>query len=193
MSPASPLSPNIFRLLGLVPLVGLILAIIGGIDEASSNPSKMSTGLDLVRAGVIIFLVIFIILAIITLATFLRLRSVSAGDERILYALALSIPFILVRLIYSIIVDFAGNPQFNLITGDVVIQGCMASLMEYIVVILYLIAGLVAPHIAKSNVPPSIGMLETGYNGQQSGQTTSQYPEQRFNQPGERLPKYFNA
>ncbi|MCJ1385681.1 hypothetical protein MMC17_008804 [Xylographa soralifera] len=187
MSPVSPLPPKIFRLLGIVPLVAVILAIVGGSDEASSDPSTVSSGLTLVRAGVIVFMVIFIIFAAITLATFLRLRSISAGEERILYALALSIPFIFVRLIYSIIVDFAGNSQFNLITGDVVIQGCMASLMEYIVVILYLAAGLVAPHIARSHAQPSMGLQETGYSGQQSGQTTSQYTEQQSNQPTHNL------
>ncbi|MCJ1287234.1 hypothetical protein MMC26_006582 [Xylographa opegraphella] len=184
MSPVSPLSPKIFRLLAVVPLVALILAIVGGSDEAStSDPSKVSSGLSLVRAALVIFMVVFLVLAAITLATFLRLRSVSAGEERILYALALSIPFIFVRLIYSLIVDFAGNSRFNLITGDVVIQGCMASLMEYVVVILYLSAGLVAPRIAKSHAQPSIGLQETGYSGQESGRTTSQYAERQFNQP----------
>ena len=172
-----------FRLLGIVPIVAVILAIVGGSDEASSKPSTASSGVTLVKAAVIIFMVIFIIFAAITLATFLRLRSVSAGDERILYALALSIPFILVRLIYSIIVDFSHNPQFNLITGNVVIQGCMSSLMEFIVVILYLTAGIVAPRIAKSHAQPSVDLQETGYSGQQSGQTTSQYTEQQPNQP----------
>ena len=169
MSPPSPIQPNIFRLLGLVPIVAVILAIIGGIDQSSSKPSTVSSGVTLVRAGVILFLVIFIIFAAITLATFLKLRALSSGEERLLYALALSIPFILVRLIYSVIVDYAGNPQFNLVTGDVVIQACMASLMEFIVVILYLSAGLVAPKIARSNMEPLVSQGETGYNGQQSG------------------------
>ncbi|MCJ1392954.1 hypothetical protein MMC18_005826 [Xylographa bjoerkii] len=189
MVPASPIRPTIFRLLGLAPIIAVILAIVGGIDESdNSDPSKVSSGITLVKAGVIIFMVTFLVFAIITLATFSRLRCILAGEERALYALALSIPFIFVRLIYSIIVDFADNPQFNLITGNVVIQGCMASLMEFIVVILYLCAGLVLPTIAKSNVQPSMGLEETRYSGQQSGQqytgqTNSQYTQQQSNQP----------
>jgi len=198
MSPASPIHPMIFRILAVAPIIAVILAIVGGSQEAeNSDPSKVSTGTSLVQAGVIIFMVTFLIFAAITLATFLRLRSISVGEQRVLYAVALSIPFIFVRLIYSIIVDFAGNSQFNLITGDVVIQACMASLMEFIVVILYLGAGLVAPKIAKSNVQPSVALAETGYTGQQAGQqytgqTNSQYTQQQSN-PSSPDQQYMNT
>ncbi|MCJ1411668.1 hypothetical protein MMC19_005759 [Ptychographa xylographoides] len=185
--------PKILNFIGLLPIAALIMAIIGGIDESSSKPSEVSTGTTLVKAAIIIFLVVFLILAVATIATFFMMRSIAKGEERILYALALSIPFILVRLIYSLLVDFSGNAKFSLTYGDVVIQGCMAALMEFIVVIIYLGVGLITPKITRSDVRPAVGYGKpsltppgTDYGHEMNYNTQQQPAEQQYQRTSRR-------
>ena len=156
------MTPRVFKLLAILPIVGLILAIVGGTDQVPGNtPSTMSTGVTLVRAGIIIFLVVFVLLAVITVVTFFSIRSIPKGEAPLLYAVALSIPFLLVRLIYALLVDFdSGSTTFNNITGNVIVQAFMATLEEFIVVLLYLTAGLLIPKIPRSNVQTGVPLAE---------------------------------
>ena len=162
MANGSLIPPRVFNFLAILPLVGLILAIIGGTDQAPGNtPSTMSNGVTLVRAGIVVFLVVFVFLAIITVITFFSIRSISKGEAPLLYAVALSIPFLLVRLIYALLVDFdTSSTTFNYITGSVIAQAFMATLEEFIVVLLYLTAGLLAPKIPRSNVQTDVPLAE---------------------------------
>ncbi|MCJ1250288.1 hypothetical protein MMC30_007514 [Trapelia coarctata] len=146
--------PAVFNFLTLAPIAGLVLAIIGGTDLASTDPSNVAPGHTLTRAAIIIFLVVFIILSMITIFTFFFLRSISPGEHRILYAVALSIPFLLVRLIYSLLANFDSGTTFSLSAGNVVVQAFMATIEEFVVVALYLAAGILAPKIARADVQP---------------------------------------
>ncbi|MCJ1471674.1 hypothetical protein MMC13_000314 [Lambiella insularis] len=179
MSTGSFLPPRILNLLGIIPIVALILAIVGGTDQSSSNPGTVSTGVTLSRVGVVLFMVVFVVLALITLATFFKFRSITSGEDRVLIAIALAVPFLFVRLIYSLLANFSGNPDFNFVTGNVVIEACMDSLMEFVVVILFLGAGLLAPKIPKSNVRPGIAYEEAGMASQGSVQPVYSMNEQR--------------
>ena len=162
MTNGSLIPPRILNLLAILPVVALILAIIGGTDQVPGNtPSSMSTGVTLVRAAIIIFLVVFIFLAIITVVTSFSIRSIGKGEAPLLYAVALSIPFLLVRLIYAMLVDFdTGSTTFSYINGNVIVQAFMAVLEEFVVVLLYLGAGLLVPKIPRSNVQAGVPLAD---------------------------------
>jgi hypothetical protein len=94
----------------------------------------------------------YVLEAGITAVLFRHFRGIIQGDETILIAVGASIPFLLVRLVYSLMVVFAHNPDFNVLTGSVIIQAFMATLEEFIVVLLYVTAGLRAPKIRRSQI-----------------------------------------
>jgi len=71
-----------------------------------------------------------------------RYSLVEKGEHRLIIAVAISVPFILIRLIYSLLVVFANNRHFNIVTGSVTINLVMAVLEEFVVTILCISVGL---------------------------------------------------
>jgi hypothetical protein len=136
------------QLLHIPALIGLILAISGGTDEASSDVSEHAGGKTKVQAAVILFLVIYaaaVFLWAITLGDFRHMKS---SQTRIYLCVMLALPLIAVRILYSLISVFGNNPQFNLVTGDEAIRLGMASIEEFLVVIMYTILGIFTPRCA---------------------------------------------
>lgn len=63
------------------------------------------------------------------------------ASKRIMWAIILSLPLILVRLLFSLLVVFHHSYDFNAVTGSVVIWALMAVMEEIIVVLIYLFVG----------------------------------------------------
>ena len=76
------------------------------------------------------------------------------GEKRIVYAVLAALPLIAVRLLYSLLADFANNSTFNILFGNATVQLCMAIIEEMIVVVFFLIAGLLAPSFKSSPQGP---------------------------------------
>jgi hypothetical protein len=134
--------------------LGLILAIVGG----SLQEGRTSTTLTAVRPEI--------------KASILSMRAstVSAGERRLLVAVALSIPFIAVRLIYSLIADFAGLQSFSLAFGDTTIYLCMNVIMEIIVTIIVIVFGLTLQVLPKEAALESESALEEAEVNTNSGE-----------------------
>ena len=70
-----------------------------------------------------------------------------------LYAVILALPFISVRILYSMLAVFLTNQTtFALVNGSAIAQLCMATIEEMIVVVVYLGVGITAP-VRKGNDP----------------------------------------
>ena len=70
-----------------------------------------------------------------------------------LYAVILALPFIFVRILYSMLAVFLTNQTtFALVNGSAIAQLCMATIEEMIVVVVYLGVGITAP-VRKGNDP----------------------------------------
>lgn len=83
--------------------------------------------------------------------TILDFRSMMASQTRIFLCIMLALPLIGVRLLYSLISEFGNNSQFNVVTGDVTIRLGMASIEEFLVVVMYAILGVMTPRsVAES-------------------------------------------
>ena len=159
-----------FDLLILPTMVALILAIVGGSNQASASGHPSTSGRTQTRVAVIIFVAMFFIQSIITIFTFANIRIVSRGDKQIYVAVALSIPFLLVRLIYSLLAAFdTSSSTFSLTVGNVIIEAFMSVLEEFVIVILYLAAGIIAPKLAKGDIHPELHLEARG--------ATPRYPE----------------
>ncbi|KAI0841775.1 hypothetical protein F5Y06DRAFT_260402 [Hypoxylon sp. FL0890] len=123
------------RLVQLVALVGLILGIIGGTQSGEDfGKTGTYTISSLSKDGMGLTIAAYALLVLTTIVVASQQAHVEPGEKRLLLAVGASLPFILVRLIYSAESVFGNNPSFSQSTGDVNIQLGMAVIMEMIVV-----------------------------------------------------------
>ncbi|KAG1758037.1 hypothetical protein EDB19DRAFT_1660437 [Suillus lakei] len=147
-----------FRLLHLLGMIALLLTIIG-ISDASSSDSS-SSGNTMRRVGVILFCVLYIILVGVSIYLWSQIRFVMRYRKQLLKAISIALPFLVIRTIYSVLSTFSSSTftittttqpatgdlaKFNIITGEWQIYLVMDMLMEYAIVIIYAVAGLVLP------------------------------------------------
>ena len=141
-----------FHVLRLLITVALILCIVGGTSSTSST--GVYTPQVTTKVGVVIYLLALIALALIAAVTTHKLSNAPSGEKRLVWAVILALPFILVRLIYSLISVFSHDHHFNLITGSVAILVVMSVLEEMAVVVIYLVIGWKTDSVAPSNRGP---------------------------------------
>ena len=141
------------QLAELLITVGLILSIIGGVnageDFGKTGIYKTQT---LGKAGLGLFIAAFAFLCLITAILVQSMRHVEEGEKRILLAVAVSLPFLLVRLVYSALAVFANKRSFSLFYGDTSILLFMALLEEVIVVVIYEGVGLTLKKVKKDRL-----------------------------------------
>jgi hypothetical protein len=141
-----------FRLLQLLITIGLILCIVGGASSTSSTGVYQPQATT--KAGLLLYLIAFITLILLAAVTMHKLSNALGDEKRLVWAVIVALPFILVRLIYSLISVFSHNHRFNLITGSVVVHVFMAVLEEMAVVCLYLVIGWMTDALTPSNRGP---------------------------------------
>lgn len=71
----------------------------------------------------------------------INIAKAESGEKRLALVVILALPFILVRLTYSVLAVFVHNHDFNIIDGSVTIWVLMAVVDEFVVVIFYLVSG----------------------------------------------------
>lgn len=133
------------QLLHLPALIALILAISGGTDQASSNISDHASGKTKTRVAVILFLAIYVAACALWTITVRDISLMVPSQNRIFFCVFIALPFIAIRILYSLISDFGNNHQFSLVDGDARIQLVMATLEEFVVVLMYTILGVITP------------------------------------------------
>ncbi|KAJ5960716.1 uncharacterized protein N7479_007866 [Penicillium vulpinum] len=136
---ANPLPPIIFRLVGLFALVAVILSIVGATENSDITHALINIK---TKIGLILYLVAWIGVCGLFLLVLNRSQSIEDGEHRLLLAVGVSLPLILVRLIYSFIYAFGHKSQFNSLSGSVTIQLVMSVLEEILVVLVCLGIGL---------------------------------------------------
>lgn len=101
---------------------------------------------DTVKAGVVLYLVVFIFLTLLTTgAAIACCMSGQPGERRLLQAVAASLPFLLVRLIHSLLLVFSETFLVSAAessTSSVLTELFMAKIEEMVVVLIFLLAGL---------------------------------------------------
>lgn len=157
------INARLIRLLRIPIVIGLVLVIIGSDNSASyvqkhgTYPIQIET-----KIGIIIIVAVFAAIVTIT-ALFMSQRSnAEPGERRLIYAIVASIPSILVRLLYVLLIFFSNIQIFSILHGSVVALGCMAIMQELIVVIIYIGVGLTLPRRVKE---PELRGGEVGEDG----------------------------
>ncbi|KAL8720860.1 MAG: hypothetical protein Q9225_002339 [Loekoesia sp. 1 TL-2023] len=159
---------RILNLIRIPILVTLVLTAYGSSKlYGEVSPSDYKHGENIARAGIIVLLLSFGLLTLITAFSFPHRRQIRTGESVMLYAVAVSVPFILLRLIYSTLVYFDTHSKtFNLTGGNIWARAFMSVVEEWITVILYITAGLMAPKIAQGEKEMQMSVLR---HDQESG------------------------
>ncbi|TDL17892.1 hypothetical protein BD410DRAFT_901222 [Rickenella mellea] len=187
-----PIATRHWRVLRLLLVVALALAIVGGTDASSSSLSTQHTGTTLRKVASLIFLGSFIIIVIIHFLYWSRKDKILLHRRTLLVGISAALPFLAVRILYSILSSFSPNSlgaqtlgvapghtslsKFNTVTGSWVIYLIMSLLMEIIAVLIYCTTGTLIP-LQKEEQDYESGPNKNAYqmNGQNGGQVDQGY------------------
>jgi hypothetical protein len=170
------IKPYHMKLVQALVTIGLILGIVGGVNASNDFGKSNAPVQTLSKAALALFIVAYGFIVLTTILSSFSVSCAEAGEKRLLLAVALSIPFLLVRLIYSAIALFGNNSDFNSSTGNITIFLCMALLMELAAVTIYEAMGITL-HRAVTLPEPTIAserIEQMEYAPRQDGPSTTQ-------------------
>lgn len=154
---------SVFRPIHLLSLAAFILAIVGGVKK--SHESSYMTGKACLEAASIIFLVNFLALAVAAVLTATRSTHIPPSEQKLSMAAIVVLPFVLVRVIYTIAVSFSDpGSVFYPLTENVWVQAFMMFCVEAISVSIYIWAGVLSPRQTplKDHASTTDGNVELG-------------------------------
>jgi hypothetical protein len=125
----------------LLIMLGLILSI-AGVNSTPGPDGKLQLDTE-VKVAVILYVLGYGAIIVGIIVCSVNLGTAAPMEQlRIAAAVALALPFIGSRLIYSLLAVFVNNDTFALgDAGSIVVYVCMAMVEEYIVVAIYLLLG----------------------------------------------------
>lgn len=158
------INSHMLRAIELIVIVGLVLGIVGGIDAANNivKDGRYKPG-PLNKAGTALMIVAYVLLVMATAITSFSISHAEHGERRLLTAIALAMPFLAVRLVYSIISTFTTIKSFNLFSGNPTVFLCVCLLEELVMVLLFEGTGLTlkqiphGDHVDSARIPSSEG------------------------------------
>ncbi|PYH92855.1 hypothetical protein BO71DRAFT_12490 [Aspergillus ellipticus CBS 707.79] len=133
--------PLLFKVVGLLTLVGLILCIVGQVENMGSLSEMMNIS-SKAKVGYILFIIAWVGLCGLFALIGCKYHSIEDGEHRLLLAVGLSVPLLLVRLVYSLMGAFSHNSMFSMLTGNVTVMLVMSVLEEIGIVLICLGVGL---------------------------------------------------
>ena len=126
-------------MIAIVTFIGLILGIAG---ISSADGGNYKNGMTMGAMG--IFLAVFVIFVLMTVWLWFQVHStLKEFQKKLFLAIALSLPFVLVRLIYSAIGDYTNIARFQ-IGGNETVYLCMDVLEEIIAMAITMTLGISA-------------------------------------------------
>lgn len=149
---------RVLRLIQLVITVALILGIIGGVNAGNNvaKTGRYQVG-SLSKASTALFIVSFVAVAAATIIVSASVSHAEPGEKRLAVAVALSLPLLLVRLIYGCLSNFSHDKTFNQLDGSPTAILCMAVIEEFIIVSLYMGTGLTLRKLDRTGQEPPEG------------------------------------
>ncbi len=126
-------------------MIALIICIVGGSDLTDSSVSTQGTGKKLIKAGLIIFLIIYICLFLLTAKSASEINRLPSSEKRSLLALIVALPLLGVRILFGLLAYFSTISTFSPTNGNILVRVFMAVLEEILIVIAYTLAGILVP------------------------------------------------
>ncbi|TKA63640.1 hypothetical protein B0A55_11093 [Friedmanniomyces simplex] len=128
-----------FRLIQLAITLGLILSIVGGTN--SITPTGQYKVQATSEAGIVLYMLCYMALGAVSIITLTNISYLTSGESRLMWAVIVAMPLILVRLIFSLLVIFHHSHTFSLVAGSALVHALMAVVEEMLVVFVYLGVG----------------------------------------------------
>ncbi|CZR60777.1 uncharacterized protein PAC_10673 [Phialocephala subalpina] len=148
-----PISRSIFQILSTISLAGLCLGVYGGTQLAdTTNAANFTYYISYSKIAIGIFTGIFVVAFLMFLFLTTKLSYIPPGEKRLLLAVGLSYPILVIRFTYSLFVDFAGDKKFNSFFRDATFYLCMAVLTEFVVVVICEMTGFALRKLPKGEL-----------------------------------------
>lgn len=138
---APTLTVRHFRIIQLVLTLGIILSIVGGTSIVPSANGSYTLPTSS-KVGVILYIVGFTAILFMLLVSVPRRAVVPSKERHVPIVIFLALPFIAVRLLYSILSVFVHDHLFSIATGSVAVNIGMSVIEEFVVVGMYVLLGV---------------------------------------------------
>ena len=133
--------------------MGIILSIVGGVNSGNDySKTGRYVPQTLTKVGLGLFIASFVAILATTIILSKSISHAEPGEKRVLLAIAVSLPLLLVRLIYASIYDYKDSTNFSSLDGSVTILLCMALLEEIAIVLVYEGVGLTLRKVKKQDL-----------------------------------------
>ncbi|GAP93246.1 putative transmembrane protein [Rosellinia necatrix] len=147
---SSVIQPRVLFWAELFVFVGVILGAVGGSTAGSHYAQTgVYTVSSLTQAGLGLTVAGFALLVAATAVAGLNVSDAEAGERRIVLAVAVALPFLLVRVVYSAVGTFGQDPAFRAATGDVNLLLGLAVVEEIFIVFVVLAVGVTLKVLPK--------------------------------------------
>jgi hypothetical protein len=173
------ITTQMVKMVELLVTVGVILGIVGGINAGDQydKTGKFVLGPEN-QAGTALLIVAFAFTVLGTVALLFSISHSSKGERHIFWALAASLPFLFIRLIYSCLSTYSHKRKFSLLGGSTTVLLCVALLEELAVVIIYESVGLTLKKQPKQDEEHldfnSISMSSVTHGAKAAGRSATQ-------------------
>ncbi|KAF7896747.1 uncharacterized protein EAF01_009150 [Botrytis porri] len=146
-STSGSLRSRFIQLMHIPTMIALALCIVGGTREFDGTSSKISSGRNLTKIGIAMYIGVYIVQIALVIVTFKDHYKIPPGHGRVFWAVVIANPFLAVRLFYSILAAFTSIKSFSVLDGSALVRLFVAIIEEFTVVALYLLAGLITPKL----------------------------------------------
>ncbi|KAK1980412.1 hypothetical protein LZ30DRAFT_723426 [Colletotrichum cereale] len=150
----------ILRIVQVPAAIALILCIVGA--TSIDNPSEINDQVT-VQAGIVLYLVVLILILLLVVGANFGMRTTEQGEARLLRVVVMSLPFLFIRIVYSLVGTFGKNEDFsvgNSSTKSALINLFMVRVEEMAVVAIYLWGGLLQRPVPRNEDDMDRSMAE---------------------------------
>jgi hypothetical protein len=161
----------VFKASGIIGLIGMILGIIGASSQHNGTDNTYHKNAES-KAAVCIFFALFVFTTVLFLVLCLptRFQQIPNGEKRLIVLVGLCLPFLCVRLIYALLVDFSKNQLFQGYFPNETVALCMAVIEEIIATIMVVAVGLTL------RIIPKVAISRDAEEGESTSLTEFQSP-----------------
>ncbi len=150
------LDQNLFRVIQTGNIVGLILGIVGGVKSGHNyGQTGVYTVQTITKVGTGLIIGAFAFVVLIDIYLISHVKYAKPGMKRLLLGVSLALPFLTVRVAYSILTSYTTDVAFHLIGGDTTDWLCVAVIEEVGFIVIVCAVGLClrpAPKRTQSGV-----------------------------------------
>lgn len=134
-----------------IPFQAAIPIVARGASNSTADLSNIGvfTPQVLTKLGIVLCVVGFVVMVILTLAILRRQSHTGPSEQKLLYTVVLSLPFLFIRMIYTTLTTFMNEGLFQSADGDVLVIGLMVLLPEMAVSVMYMVQGFTLPRMEK--------------------------------------------